>query len=928
MKRLLILILSFCLLVACSFQQDRKFVVGVSQCSDDLWRETANREMLREVSFDSSISLEIRTARDNSQEQIKDVEYFIEKGVDLLIVSPNESAVLTPVVSKAFRSGIPVILFDRKIDSEDYSTYVGADNIQIGEQIGHYLSDLARKQELNEFEIIILRGTSGATADSERYLGLMKSMGEMDGVTIHIIDEVFADFTRHDAYEAMSQIIRLYGLPESLDAIIAFNDEMAIGAHEAIAELLPGVTQPPIVGVDALSGEDGGIAAIQNGIISASFIYPTGGDVVINVARNILNRSAFDRDYILNTALVNIDNVRVLSLQRDEIEAKQSKLEEISMRLENITDISNFQKRTAMILTVLICLIFVFLLILLSLNRRRAKMNEVLNEQNIKINEQVQKLEAQNNQLVNLTKQLEDATQAKLVFFTNVSHEFRTPLTLILGSIDLLLESQDLSSEHKRSLLMIKRNSGKLLSLINEILDLRTYENNQMKVNYSRVNLKTFLEDINTMFMDIVRVKCVNFNFFAQAGTFDILMDRNKLEKIYFNILSNAFKYVKEGGSVRVYLSADEGESKAIISVFNSDSFIPEDMRNEIFKRFYKIDPLDSNSSGIGLALAMSLADALGGSISVDSDMATGTTFTVTLPYKQSDSSIPITEYDYQFVKQSIAVNKPVVNPEIHLEAIGHNINGTVLVIEDSPDMLEYIGTILGPEYKVIQAANGKEGVDKAAHYIPDLVISDIMMPIMDGYEVCRMLKSSAQTKNIPIILLTACTLDDQRALGYDVGADAFIQKPFSASVLKTRIRNLMAKKNAILESSGYNWLVGTDKAIPSQGCDILDKIVQYVTEHIDESITLDNLTMAAGTSKANLYKKIKEATDYNPIDLVNLLKIRKAIDLVVYKHKNLTEAAYELGFSSLSYFSRTFSKYYKDSPTNWIKEHYGDRMK
>ena len=928
MKRILLPLLSLLFLVACS-QEKNTYLVGVSQCSDDLWRETANREMLREAAFGGDLTLEIRTAHDDSEKQIEDVEYFIEKRVDLLVVSPNEATSLTPVVSRAFRSGIPVILFDRKIDSDDYSAYVGADNVQIGEQIGQYLIAQTLHAGKKDSQIIIIRGTSGSTADTERYDGLLKVLGNGSGVQVQIAAEEYADFVRKNAAEAMTRIIDSGVDMGSIDAIIAFNDEMAIGAHEALDEILPEMEHPPVVGVDALSGENAGIDAIQDGIISASFIYPTGGDAVIDVARKILNRSAFDRNYILNTALVTPDNVRVLDLQRNEIASKQLKVEETNEKLGNLSTVYGSQRRMLISLAILAGLILLFVFVLLSQNRRRARMNEVLNQQNAQIQEQIQKLETQNNQLVDLTKQLEEATQAKLAFFTNISHEFRTPLTLILGSTDLMMESSGLPNEDRHSLQMIRKNGRKLLSLINELLDFRTYENSQMAVNYSQVDLKLFLEEINTMFMDIAKKKFIRFVFQPAKDSYEVQIDKNKVEKIYFNFLSNAFKFVKEGGTVQVSLSKLPEQREIRLSVFNSDSFIPEETRKDIFKMYYTGNPLDVNSSGIGLALSKSLVDAMKGEIQVESSKSTGTTFTVRFPYLIDGETSKEEAPGLSYVTPTLVSDQLGTHPDMPIETAGPNDSRPVLlVIEDSQDMQEYIKNILSHDYRVIQASNGQEGCHKAVLYNPDLIVSDIMMPVMDGYEVCRQVKSNEKTRHIPIILLTACSLDEQRAKGYELGADAFLQKPFNAEVLKTRIQNLIQKKDAMLESSGYSWLVGQENRIPAQGCEILDKIVQYVSEHLEENISIDDLAMAVGSSRANLYKRIKEVTDYSPVDLINLLKIKKVLDLVLYQHKNITEAAYEVGFSSLSYFSRTFVKYYKVSPRKWIKEHYGDSSK
>lgn len=707
-----------------------------------------------------------------------------------------------------------------------------------------------------------------------------------------------------------------------IDAVVAFNDEMALGVNQALREHMPNMPYPHLIGVDALSGENGGIEAIQNGDISASFIYPSGAEVVIDVAKRILNRSAFDRRYMLNTALVNIDNVRILSLQREEMDNNLKRLESFSESLNTISDINILQKRASTALIILVIIILLFLLKVLSLNKRSQKMNTTLNEQNVKINDQVETLKEQNTKLVDLAKQLEDATQEKMMFFTNISHEFKTPLTLILGSIELLSES-NISSEQRHSLSMISKNSNKLLALINEILEFRVYENNQMKVNYSRINIKSFMEDINVLFMDITKAKRIKFNFTYDLDKTDIHIDPNKYEKIYFNILSNAFKFVKDEGIINVRFSKADNDSNVLLSIFNSDSYIPEGTRKEIFTRFYKMNPMDGNSTGIGLALTKSLVDALEGTINVDSDINSGTTITVELPLKEIDDQFPLENYDYQFSKQSSALNESLLIPELQIDFASKDKSGTILVIEDSKDMLEYLYSLLNADYRFLYATNGKDGITKANNFAPDLIICDIMMPVMNGYEVCEVLKSNDKTKAIPIILLTACSFDDQRVQGYDAGADAFIQKPFSANLLKTRIRSLISKAPSQQDSMAYSWLVGNNKPVPSEGCDILDKIVAHVTEHINESISVDDLANALGLSKSSMYKKIKEATDFSPIDLINQIKIKKAIDLVVNQHRNLTEAAYEVGYNSMSYFSRVFSKYYKISPKKWLKDRY-----
>ncbi len=294
-------------------KNNESFVVGISQPSQDAWREKANEELRREASFYNDVEVEIRSVADESQAQIEDVEYFIEKGVDLLVVSPNESSALTPVVEKAYEKGIPVILYDRKIDSDAYDAFVGADNRQIGASMGEYLNDSFRSGSYN-YNIIIIRGTHGATADIERYEGL-KSVLSTRRFNFNVLAEEYGNFTREGAYEKMSHYLLQHEDGQKIDAVIAFNDRMANGVYDAFKDVDYGDTLPVILGVDALDGAGEGLESIINGRITASFIYPTGGDVIIDVARKILYNSSFQRQNILNSVLVDINNARLVKQQ-------------------------------------------------------------------------------------------------------------------------------------------------------------------------------------------------------------------------------------------------------------------------------------------------------------------------------------------------------------------------------------------------------------------------------------------------------------------------------------------------------------------------------------------------------------------------------------------------------------------------------------
>jgi len=589
--------IAFLFMVSCNNKSNEKYLIGVSQCSIDLWRSTTNEEMLREAAFKLNMELDIRSVEDDSQEQISDIEYFIQKGVDLLVVSPNEAESLTPVIEKAYNAGIPVILFDRKINSDAYSAYVGADNFQIGSQIGMYINNYLP----GHTRMIIIRGTEGSTSDKDRYEGLINALTKYsDNNKYEILAEPYANYILSDAKIEMQNVLR--NIPvNNIDLIVAFNDQMAMGAHLALREV-GSKYMPFITGVDALSGPGGGLEMITNGTIGASFIYPTGGETIIELAEQILQGKPFSRENYLNTAAIDETNVRVISLQRMQISDQQHKFDALNNKFALINKQANDQ-RQSIIFILIVCLLSIALAgLLFWFNRRKNRYNEELHDQYLQIQQQIKELELQRSQSVALAKQLEESTQAKLVFFTNISHEFKTPLSLIVRPVEELLKSDNLTVQQRNTLEIVMRNSNKLLSLITEILDFRSYENGRMKLDNRIGDLKNYLFEINNLFSNQLKFKKLNFSFECDDNDYYVLLDFGKMEKVYFNLLSNAFKYVPEGGFINIKLTSTVETIN--ICVFNSGSYIPKDKVDDIFQRFYKLDT-SINSSGIGLALTL-----------------------------------------------------------------------------------------------------------------------------------------------------------------------------------------------------------------------------------------------------------------------------------------------------------------------------------
>lgn len=322
-------LLLLCLVLGSCTGQKELYVIGVSQCSVDAWRDVANSEILQEASFYSNLSVQVKSVHDDSRQQIRDIEQFISDGVDLLVVSPNESTVLTPVVEKAYRAGIPVILYDRKIDNDSYSSFVGGDNWQIGRFVGMYALDLLK----GKGRIAVLRGTRGATADKERYEGFVDALQSEASHDVRIVAETYANFIRSDAALQMELLLRTPG-QGPFDLVFALNDEMAAGVSDAYSSMeIP--DRPFILGIDALrSTTEGGLSYISNGMIDASFIYPTGGNVVIDLARRILMGVPYERENILQTEIVNRSNIRIYQLQIKQMLEKQRRVEDLNMKIE------------------------------------------------------------------------------------------------------------------------------------------------------------------------------------------------------------------------------------------------------------------------------------------------------------------------------------------------------------------------------------------------------------------------------------------------------------------------------------------------------------------------------------------------------------------------------------------------------------------
>lgn len=900
MFRNLILSCIFILLFTACGKNNPRYIIGVSQCSEDEWRHQVNQEILREAMFYDGVEVEIRTVKDDTEKQKQDIRYFIDKDVDLIVVAPNEASPMTPILEEAFDKGIPTIVFDRMIFSDKYTAWVGADNYEIGKSVGNYIASMLK----GEGTVAELTGLTGSTPALDRHQGFMSAISKFPGITLLCRED--AGWLREEAEVKMDSILSRF---EQVDVLYAQNDRMAAGAYQ-MALKRGRHNEISFIGIDAIPGEGYGLDLVEKGILDATFIYPTGGDKIVSIAMDILERREFPRETLLTTAVVDPTNAHVMTLQTNQISELDNKIKTLNSMIDAY--LSRFASQQVVLYGSFIILLLVAGLLMVVYNSLRSK-----NRLNKELSRQKEQLEQQRDQLIELSRQLEEATHAKLVFFTNISHDFRTPLTLVADPVEHLLADKNLSQEQSQLLQMVKRNVDILLRLVNQILDFRKYENGKLEFSATPINLAESISTWNNSFVAAARKKHIHFSFnYPPDNPFRMEADLEKMERIYYNLLSNAFKFTPENGKITVGLDETvqaDGRRFYRLSVSNTGSLISPEHIKSIFERFYKID-MHHAGSGIGLALVKAFVELYGGTITVQSDERFGTVFITDFPADTNN----ITD---------IETSSPAALPELSIEdcedeEVAYDPSKhSILIIDDNMDIRAYIRGLLQNEYSVIEAANGSEGIRKAMKYVPDIIISDVMMPGMDGIECCRRLKGELQTCHIPVILLTACSLDEQRIKGYDGGADSYIAKPFNSQVLQSRIRNLIESAHRIKKALGDNEII-TRENVCDMDKEFVDKFKSLIEAQINNTeLNVEDIGKQMGLSRVQLYRKIKSLTNYAPNELLRITRLKKASALLASTELTIAEICYEVGFTSPSYFSKCYKEQYGESPSDFLKK-------
>lgn len=883
---LIILITTMTFLVGCS-EKTKKYVIGVSQCSEDIWRDKLNEELKTGEYLNDSLEVRLASSNDDSKRQIAQINKFIDERVDLLIVSPNQLNTISKAIDRAYDKGIPVVLYDRKTNSDKYTAFIGCDNYTIGKSMGNFIV----QQLKGKGKIVEIRGLKGSSPAIERHRGFMDAIRPYPGIQLVASDD--GDWKEESGTAAMKRILVK---TQDFDYVFSHNDRMAWGAYLAAKQM--GVKRLyRYTGVDAMATKGGGIELVRDGVFAASYLYPTKGDEVISLAMKILRHQPFERDNYLRTSIITNDNAELTLMEAKDSERQKHNLDMLHRRVDQYMADYHAQK----LLTIGLVFFLVFVAVAAVAVYRSYILKVRLSEQLSKKNEELKRL---NNEVLELT-------HSRLVFFTNISHELRTPLTLIIDPIDQLMEDSNIRGKSRELLSMVKRNAVALQQLVGAILDFRKVQNGKMALRLSRFDLVKNIHVWAGDFEPTAQRKNIMLHIDTDDYTQGLVVaDEEKIARIVFNLMSNALKYSNVGGQIWVILS-DEPDDKFSISVRDTGKGIAKDEQGKVFERFFQAKGA-IGGTGIGLAVVKAFAELHHGQTLVESEEGKGATFRIVLPCVQEGEVEEVPRQDYhadEVTSQYVVEDGVTTKGQVDKIIAEHIDKPTLLIVDDNSDIREYERSILQDNYFILEAADGKQGWDMAQREVPDLVICDVMMPVMDGLQFCEKLKTSTATSHIPVIMLTAKNLEEQRAEGYEHGADSYITKPFSSKVLLARVQNLLQSRKDLRQLFG-----GVEKETPEMASmDDRDKLFikqlhDIIKQHLgDSDFNVESIGPMIGLSRVQLYRKVKAITGSSVVDLIRKARLAKARRLIEGGRKSISEVAYEVGFSSPSYFTKCF---------------------
>ena len=721
-KKCLILLCLLCVLFSSCTKPQKTYVIGVSQCSADIWREKQNAELRIGAYMHDDVELRFAAAYDSDERQVQQIDSLVATGIDLLIVAPNQVATISPAIDRTYDAGIPVIVFERKTNSKKYTASVSADNYEMG----NILADHIARKLNGTGNIIEVKGLEGSSPSIDRHNGFQDGIAKHPG--IHVIGTAQGDWTEQSAYFSVKNM--LAGMSPSaidgIDYVFAQNDRMAMGARKAFIEYQksnPTARQqlPLFSGIDGLSGPDGGIRLVCDSILDATYIYPTLGDQLLELAVDILKHKPYKKENLQVASLVTIDNAKALSTQAEEADRQQAYLDSLHDKVSDYLELLSNQRMMNILALTAIGMLLVTLVLLYLYYLQRTRINE----------------------------ERQQIARDKLDMYTEISHQLRTPLTLMEGPLNMLDgddEFRNISKEKRDLFDIVVRNTHQLSALINK-----------------------FLHDVTNEHPDDINIP-----------------------------------------SVQIDIEPSQD--------YHGDN-IPSDERPHL------------------------------------------------------------------------------------------------LIVDDNDDIRHYLRTILQDRYEIAEAADGMLGLEQAHLEVPDLIISDVMMPNMNGLQFCQNIKNDLATSHIPVILLTARAMSQHQIEGYEHGADAYITKPFDERILLSRIINLLQIRRRLRTlwstSSGTPSTSATlQPAVSERESSFMKKLNEIIDQRMgDSELSIEDIGSDIGLSRVQLYRKVKALTGISPVELLRKQRLLRAHTLLRTTDKTVSEVAYTVGFSAPSYFTKCFKE-------------------
>ncbi|MEO8853741.1 MAG: substrate-binding domain-containing protein [Ginsengibacter sp.] len=886
----------------------KEFVIGYSQCTThDAWRKYMQKEMERELAFHPEIKLIVKDANLNSEKQIEQIQEFMNEKVDLLIASPAGAEAITPIINKVYAKGIPVILVDRGINSEDYTAFIGASNYKVGQEAGTYACSLLKGQG----NVLEIGGTDvGSSADIGRHAGFTDVIKQHKGIKyVARISEDWDSDSSEAAKNLTDQLIK----DSNIQLIYTQNDRIGLGCYNICKKL--GIADKIfIIGTDGLPGHNGGIDLVNRGELKATILYPTGGKEAIQTAVNILEHKPYQKQNELFSNIIDSSNVSMMNLQSQKTLSLQNDIERQQNRLEEQIKIYDNQKTFNNILLLALCLVVILGATVYFSWRKNKRITNRLRFQNDEISRQ-------SLQLTEVSAKAEQAHQAKLNFFTNISHEFRTPLTLIFAPLGELISNPRLQKETKQTLQLVEKNVMRLYRLVTQLMDFRKIEFKKMKLTVSENDLVSFVQEIVFSFNPLAKNKNIDLKFFTSERSLFIWFDMGMMDKVIFNIISNAFKFTKENGNI--YVSLSKKENIAVITIEDDGIGMTREVIDHAFEPFFQGEYENYKGTGLGLALSKELIELHKGSITAKSEKGKGCVFEIKLQMGNSHFE----ESEFGEVSEELTSDKEhnIYSRELYdIESLEDTEDElipkyqTILIIEDNDEMREYLRSRLSHNYTTIEAENSMKALQMAFDNVPDVILSDIVIPGKNGLELTKIFKSDVRTSHIPIILLTAKDQDAQKIEGMEIQADAYITKPFNLVFLQKTIESLIKNREKIKEHYSGE-IFSEEKFTVSKKSDrkfLIDFTAIVENNLSNDHFGINDICAEMGITRIQLYRKIKALLNTSVNEYIVTTRLQKAKYYMHHENLTISEIAFKSGFSSAAYFATVFKSKFGVTPS------------